>query len=101
MQRKETTSEKDTVVRDEARCSDGITYHYRLTVHESGHVSAYRLPLYSVSAEMCFPGEETPSRAELRDCFSDAGKAIVFFDKVVEHLATPIDLRYIMEDEMS
>ena len=32
--------------------------------------------------------------------FADAGKAILFYEKLVKNLATPIDLAYIIEDEI-
>jgi len=38
--------------------------------------------------------------ASVDDAFCDAGQALIFYDKVVRNLATPIDLSYIFEDEM-
>jgi hypothetical protein len=39
-------------------------------------------------------------RADARDVFSCREKAVAFFEKIVRNLATPIDLNYIIEDEM-
>ena len=46
------------------------------------------------------PEGDTTS-AETRELFADIGKAVSFFDKLVRNLATPIDLAYIVEDEIS
>lgn len=97
---KKQTTNDDSILRTEKRTVDGIDYCYHLSVRESRQVSGYRLPLYSVSVEMTAQDSGT-TRADVRDYFADAGKAILFFEKVVDHLATPIDLRYILEDEMS
>lgn len=98
MGRKEKTV--DTTIRTEVREQDGIDYKYELIVRESSRVASYRIPLYSVSVEMTRSGEPT-TNARTSDIFADAGKAIVFFEKLVDNLATPIDLPYIVEDEMS
>ena len=36
----------------------------------------------------------------VRDAFADPGRAILFFEKLVRGLATPIDLPYVLEDSM-
>ena len=87
----------DTLVRTEERTSNGAVFQYRLTVRESDRVASFGIPLYSVAVEMTDRGNRT--EACVRDCFSDAERAFVFFNKVVDHLATPIDLPYILEDE--
>ena len=43
-------------------------------------------------------GETTKS--ETGELFSDVGKAISFFERLVKYLATPINLAYIVEDEL-
>lgn len=76
------------------------TYRYTLTVSESKRVASYRLPLYSIGIEMTtFEGKRTEVVA--RDIFADIGKAVVFYDKMVESRATPLNLHYIIEDEIS
>ena len=95
--RKKTT---DTTIRTEKRKKDGIDYTYRLIMTESSSVASYRIPLYSVSVNMIMnDGSETDASA--KDLFADAGKAIDFFEKLVDNLATPIDLPYIIEDEFT
>ena len=49
--------------------------------------------------EMDFEGNHTEN--SVNDVFADVGKALVFFDTLVEYLATPIDLPYILEDKIS
>ena len=40
-------------------------------------------------------------KSEAKDVFSSKRKAIEFFDKIVRNLATPIDLKYVIEDEIT
>jgi len=91
--------EKETVIRHETRNIDGIMYSYSLVMNESNKVASYKLPLYSVHIEMT-DNDGNTTKAETSDIFADVGKAIVFFKKMVENLATPLNLPYIIEDEM-
>lgn len=87
-----------TVIKRDERSSEGICYEYELSVSESRRLSSYRIPLYSVRVMMTNKnGERTSARAD--DAFADAGRAIIFYEKLVANLATPIDLAYILEDE--
>ena len=88
------------VVRHEEKFDKGYVYGYTLSVSESGRVASYKLPLYSISVELTDPAGDT-TQAETRELFADIGKAISFFEKLVRNLATPIDLAYIVEDEIS
>ncbi len=76
------------------------TYRYTLTVSESKRVASYRIPLYSIEIEMT-TSDGVKTDAIAKDIFADIGKAIVFYDKMVECRATPLNLHYIIEDEMS
>ena len=79
--------------------ADGYKYRYQLIMKKSKRVASYRLPLYSIKVNLTDPdGIETC--AELSDVFSDIGKAIVFYQSVVDNLVTPIDLPYIFEDQI-
>ena len=98
MKRKEKTV--DTMIRCEKREKDGNCYKYELVMRESGRVASYRLPLYSIFVEMK-QQDGTVTNAETKEVFADAGRAIIFFDKLVRNLATPIDLAYIVEDELA
>ena len=79
---------------------DGNYYSYELLMREGDTVSDYRIPLYSIRVDMT-DTHGYRREANARDAFSNADKAIEFFDKIVRNLATPIDLAYILEDEMT
>jgi hypothetical protein len=90
---------KDTVVKREVREADGAIYCYSLIVSESNKVASYKLPLYSIEIEMTDEdGKRT--HAKTRELFADVGKALSFFKKLADNLATPLNLPYIVEDEM-
>lgn len=90
---------KEKVIRKEVREADGAKYCYTLVVSESNKVASFKLPLYSVEIEMTDKSGKTTS-ARTRELFADVGKAISFFKKLYENLATPLNLPYILEDEM-
>jgi hypothetical protein len=89
-----------TVIKSDTIDSDGAKYQYSLHATKSPRVASYRLPLYSITVKMT-DCEGNITDATLGDIFSDVGKAIVFYDRLVANLATPIDLPYILEDEIS
>ena len=89
----------DTVIRRERREKDGVQYTYTLVMSKSNKVASYMLPLYSVEIEMTDKDGNVTS-ARTREVFADAGKALSFFKKLYENLATPLNLPYILEDEM-
>lgn len=95
--RKSQITEK--IVKREICEKDGATYSYSLLVNESNSVASYRLPLYSFAIEMT-DADGKKTNAETHDLFADVGKALVFFRKLVDNLATPLNLPYILEDEM-
>ena len=87
-------------VKHEEKLKDGYIYSYTLNVAESASVASYKLPLYSITVELTNPsGDKT--RAQTKEIFADVGKAFSFFEKLVRNLATPIDLVYVVEDEIS
>ena len=91
---------RTTVIRANTVLSNGNEYRYSLYSRESARVASYRIPLYSISVEMTDEnGNET--NATIGDVFSDVGKAIIFYDRIVRHLVTPLNLPYILEDEIS
>ena len=90
---------KNTVIISELREADGAKYRYSLIVSESNKVASYKLPLYSVEIEMT-DKDGNVTNARTRELFADVGKAISFFRKLSENLATPLNLPYILEDEM-
>lgn len=89
----------DTVIRTEERIDDGNSYSYQLMKRKGDSTANWQLPLYSFRINMIDKrGQEREATA--KDIFSDEGKALAFFDKIVRNLATPIDLAYIIEDEL-
>ena len=54
--------------------------------------------LYSIEVALIKDGEITKNTVE--NIFSDVGKALVFYEQLVDGLATPSDLPYIMEDRI-
>ena len=90
---------RNTVIKREEREADGAKYKYSLVMSESNKVASYKLPLYSVEIEMT-DRDGVVTNASTRDLFADVGKAISFFKKLCENLATPLNLPYILEDEM-
>ncbi len=89
----------DTVIRKDVMEEDGNQYIYELTLRQGSKTASYKIPLYSIKVVMR-NSEGNSTSASVKDVFSDARAAIRFYEKIVKGLATPIDLRYIAEDEM-
>lgn len=88
------------LLRREEVVDEGNFYSYELTVREGNSTADWRLPLYSIKVNMT-DVEGTRREADAKDVFSSREQAVEFFDKIVRNLATPIDLAYIVEDEMT
>lgn len=86
-------------IRCEFRSKDGIDYSYKLMLSRSKSVASYGISLYSVSVEM--KNNESSSLHKTGGLFSDKEKAVRFFERLVDNLATPSNLPYIIEDELS
>ena len=89
----------DKVIRKEVRENNGAIYSYSLIVSESNKVASFKIPLYSIEVRMT-DSDGNVTHARTRDLFADVGKALSFFKKLYENLATPLNLPYILEDEM-
>lgn len=89
----------DTVIRKDIMEDDGNQYIYELTLRQGARTANYKIPLYSIKVSMN-TSEGRSTSASIKDVFSDVGAAVRFYDRIVKGLATPIDLRYIAEDEM-
>ena len=88
------------IIRKETIHDEENSYTYILSRKESSMVASFRMPLYSIRVEMTdFEGED--SYFELRDTFASEEKALRFFNKLKENLATPINCPYVFEDELS
>ena len=98
MRKKDRT--KESVIRQHRITNEGAEYNYTLIMKESDNVTSYRMPLYSIKIEMTDP-DGAQTEAKVSDIFADVGKALVFYERMVSNLATPIDLPYILEDEIS
>ena len=92
------TKEKRAIVRSEIRREDGIEYEYTLTVSESDKTASFRLPLYSIRVAMT-TADGQRREAELKDAIRSPRTAFSFFNRIVDNLATPIDLPFVYDDE--
>ena len=91
--------QNETLIRREVRSEGGYVYSYELLMRESSRTASYRIILYSVKVSMTDIDGNTTS-SDIKDAFADSGRAILFFNKIVKNLCTPIDLAYIHEDEL-
>lgn len=89
----------DKLIRREERRDEGYLYTYELTSREGDAVATFGLPLYSIHITLTDPSGNC-REANAKDVFSNVEKSKEFFDKLVKNLATPIDLIYILEDEI-
>ena len=89
------------IIRTEVREKDGYEYKYNLLLSRGMCIASFGIPLYSVSVEMKESEDGRKSKSDTQNLFSDLSKATDFFNKIVDNLATPIDLSYIVEDEFS
>jgi hypothetical protein len=89
----------DKLIRREERRDEGYLYTYELTGREGSCVATWGLPLYSIRITLTDPSGGC-REANARDVFSNIEKSKAFFDKLVNNLATPIDLIYVIEDEI-
>ena len=88
----------ERTVRIEKAEVEGRFYKYRLSVKRSTKTPSYTPPLYSITVEMT-DEEGVKTAASLKEAFSDSETAFVFFNKIFENLATPIDLPYVFSDD--
>ena len=87
------------IVKEEKITEGGCEYRYTLLCRRSMKVISYRLPLYYI--DMSFKGEDgTYTEFTSGELFTDVGKALVFFRRLVDNLATPSNMPYILEDEL-
>ena len=92
------TKEKITLIRRETVENEGLIYKYELHMKERSRGTS-TASLYLISIELTLD-DGSVTYAETGEVFADVGKAIAFFDRMVENLATPIDLPYVLEDEI-
>lgn len=87
------------VIKQEERTDGGFSYKYELILREGMQTANFGLPLYSIRISMT-DADGKESRREATDIFTDRGKAEGFFERLVRNLATPLNLCYVVEDEV-
>jgi hypothetical protein len=87
------------ILRTEERECDGASYVYTLSTTRGQRVASFGLTLYSIGICMT-DSDGNVTHSSLDEIFSESKKAIRFFNRLVDNLATPIDLPYILEDEL-
>ena len=87
------------IVKKTERAEDGYAYTYELLLRRGTRTADFGLPLYSIRISMTDPNGNTSQR-EATDVFVNSEQANIFFDRLVRNLATPIDLCYVVEDEV-
>ena len=90
----------DKIIRKEKIESDGYCYIYELSERRGHRMADFGVKLYSITVSMTDSNGKV-RKSEAKDVFSSKRKAIEFFDKIVRNLATPIDLKYVIEDEIT
>lgn len=90
----------DKLIRKEEMQDGENIYSYELFERQGRSVYNFGLSLYSISISMTDKNGRA-SRARASDLFSKLNDANAFFDKMVRNLATPIDLQYVIEDELN
>lgn len=89
----------EQVVKKEVRSDGEFFYTYELVLREGMRTADFRLPLYSVKVSMT-DDKGRKSQKVVNDIFSNREHAFSFFERLVTNLATPIDLGYVVEDEV-
>ena len=89
----------ESIVAKEERHEDNFSYTYELILREGRRTVDFGLPLYSVKVSMTALDGKSSQR-EVMDVFKSKDRALEFFNKLVRNLATPIDLGYVLEDEV-
>ena len=88
-----------TVLLKEERQDEYFLYTYELILREGRRTADWRLPLYSIRVTTVDSFGARNER-EAIDVFTDKTKAENLFHKLVRNLATPIELGYVVEDEV-
>ena len=88
-------SKTETVIRSEKVLDRGNLYCYTLTESDSANGTM----LYSLRISLRMKNGEF-SENTARDIFTEKSAAMHFFDKMLKNLATPLNLPYVIEDEL-
>ena len=85
---------KQETIRETIVASNGYIYKYTLSVGNDKN------SMYSLKVVMRGEGGDVHS-STASVVLSDGGRAIAFYNKLVKNLATPANLQYCIEDELS
>ena len=89
---------KTIILTSHIESPDG-SYTYTLYYADSIKTASMGLRLYSISVEFV-DREGVRGFAEAKEFFADKRKAMEFYNRLVSGLATPLNLPYIIEDEL-
>ena len=98
MKKLKNTAEK-RIMKEHTRSDAGADYIYRLYENTPKRIGRMELTLYSVYIRMKKDGMNYENI--LDGVFADVGKALTFYNSLVENLASPIDLNYVFEDRLT
>ena len=97
---KNTTDNEAVLIKCERRECELGTLEYKIHMTPGRMIANYNLELYSISITLTDEnGKE--SFSEVREIFASYRSAERFLRMLSENLATPIELIYIVEDELS
>ena len=88
------------IIRQKTVETEEAKYTYTLEVMEIKRHFVRKPPVYSVRIEM-ESRDGGYTSAESGYIFFDFGKAIVFYERLAEHLCTPLNLPYVLEDSIT
>lgn len=75
---------------------NGAKYRYELTEFDSSNPECKE---YGINIQMSLNGSIT--RASSGRIFYDLNTATLFFERLAKHLVTPLNLEYVIEDELN
>ena len=88
-------SKTETVIRNETVLESGNLYCYTLIESEGANGTM----LYSLKITLSMKDGEF-SENTAKNIFTEKNAAMLFFDKMLKNLATPLNLPYVVEDEL-
>lgn len=87
-------------IKERCRHEGGDTYTYKLIYNLDTSRTSVGIPLYSLRIRMECGESGKVTEAYTGGIFASLARAERFFDKLCNNLATPIDLAYVLEDEI-
>ncbi len=90
---------EEMIIKEKQINTEDGKYIYTIKSSIGLGTASYGIRLYTITIEF-IRADGARSYAEAKEYFSNKEKAYSFFDRLVKYLATPINLPYILEDEM-